>query len=101
MTREEYEKIVKNSLSFREMDGLTQSQILAAVGEEMERYITMFQQEADLLREAYGNFQKESDQVVLDYKVSVQKDKKEKLTAKEGAARSKEIDKAEDLLKKL
>lgn len=101
MTREEYQQLVRSALSFKEMSAGIQARILAAEGEEMEKYISMFEEEKKLMAQAYQTFQKETDQIVVDYKVGVQKDKRAKLVSAESGTRSKEIDKAEDLLKKL
>jgi hypothetical protein len=101
MTREEYEKLVKSCASFREMLPEVQARILAAEGEEMERYIAIFQEEQTLMAQAYQNFEKETDQIVLDYMTGVQKEKRQKLVAQESGARRAEENRAEDLLKKL
>lgn len=101
MTREEYEKLVRSCASFAEMPAGAQERILAAVGEEMERYIAIFQEEQQLMAQAVEDFQKETDQIVLDYKTGVQKEKRAKLVAAESGVRRREEDRAEDLLKKL
>jgi hypothetical protein len=101
MTREEYEKLVKSSLSFREMDRLTQERILAAEGEDMESYIKLFLEEKELMVKAYRNFQNESDKVVVDYIAQVQKKKHEKLAAAEESVQKKDDDRAEELINKL
>lgn len=101
MTHEEYEQLVKSAASFGEMSADVQSRILAAEGEEMEKYIRIFTEEKALLAKAYQNFQAETDKVVLDYKAGVQKDKRRKLAAAESGVQRSEESKAEDLLKKL
>lgn len=101
MTREEYEKLVKSSFSFKEMSPGVQAAILAAEGEEMERYIKMFQEEQQYLTQAYQDFQKETDKIVTDYKTEVKKDKKEALVKKEEKVQSKEEKAAEKLLNNL
>lgn len=101
MTREEYEKLVRSCASFREMLPEVQARILAAEGEEMERYIAIFQEEQTLMAQAYQNFQKETDQIVLDYRTTVQKEKRNKLVAAESGVRRAEENRVEDLLNKL
>lgn len=101
MTREEYEKLVKSCASFHEMLPEVQARILAAEGEEMERYIAIFQEEQTLMAQAYQNFEKETNQIVLDYMTGVQKEKRQKLVAAESGVRKREEHRAEDLLNKL
>lgn len=101
MTREEYQQLVKSAVSFQEMSAEIQARILAAEGEEMDKYIQMFEEEKELMAKAYQSFQQETDKIVVDYKVGVQKEKRDKLAAAESGTHDREISKAEDLLKKL
>lgn len=101
MTKEEYEKLVKSAFSFKEMSPELQTKILAAEGDEMDKYIKMFQEEQQYLTQAYQEFQEETDKIVTDYKVEVKKDKKEALVKKEEKTQSKEEQVAEELLNEL
>ncbi len=101
MTREEYEKLVKGALSFKDMSAGMQAAVLAATGLQMEKYIQMFQEEKTMIAKAFQSFQSETEQVVGDYKINVQKGKKRRLVAAETSTHKKEIVKAEKLLKNL
>jgi len=101
MTREEYEKLVKSAMSFRTMAPDVQARILAATGAEMEKYIEIFQEEMALIGKANQNFQQETQQIVTNCKVKVQKKKVAKLKAKENVAIRQDLDTAESLLKKI
>jgi t-SNARE complex subunit (syntaxin) len=84
MTIEEYTKLLEKSISFKALDEATRATILAARGEEMEKYIKIFQEEQSLLTRAVDNFYEQSEQVMVQFQGDVRKEKQKKLQDKEG-----------------
>jgi hypothetical protein len=53
MNREEYLKLLEESVSFKALDKETQQKMLMAEGAEMEEYARMFQEERQFMNEAW------------------------------------------------
>ncbi len=101
MTFEEYQQLLTKSVSFKELDEETRNKILNAQGVEKDSYIQAFQQEVELVHQAYADFVKDTDQVVTEFKEVAAKDQKEKLVKAESVAHNEELTGAENMLKKL
>lgn len=101
MTREEYLQILQKSVTFEKLDMSLQDQIRNATGEDMKSYAQAFLEEGDFVAKAYEQLVQETDQIVADFKVSVVKDKKDKLVKAESSQHNKEMSGAESLLNNL
>ena len=101
MTREEYRKLVQSTYSFSQLDADEQAKILNAEGDEMEYYVNLFQGENDTMGKAINDFRSNNDQVILEFKFTVKKDKEMKLKASEKAEKSKDDQILKKLLKKI
>lgn len=101
MTFEEYQQLLAKSVSFKELDEETRNRIINAEGAERDSYIQAFQQELELVNQAYATFVKDTDQIVTEFKTVAVKDQKDKLVKAEGVAHNEELTGAENLLKNL
>lgn len=101
MTFEEYQQLLAKSVSFKELDEETRNRIINAEGAERDSYIQAFQQELELVNQAYATFVKDTDQIVTEFKTVAVKDQKDKLVKAESVAHNEELTGAENLLKNL
>jgi len=83
MTREEYEKLVKSSAAFQEMDKDMQARILASKGKDMEAYAKIFATEQQEILSAKKELVLTTERVVQQFghiantQVSVERQKVE------------------------
>lgn len=101
MSDQEYLQLVKGSLSFQDLDANLQAKILEAKGEDRENYIRTFQEEAELMKKAVGEFNAENDQVIADFKAVVQSEKTAKIKTAENKAKVEEEKQLSNLLNDL
>lgn len=101
MTKEEYQKLLKDTFSYNQLDSVEQAKIMIAEGEEMEAYAKMFEQENETMKKAISDFNESSEQVIVDFKASLKKDEQSKLIASEKADKNKEEQTLNKLLNKI
>lgn len=101
MTDSEYLQLLERSTSFKTLSEADQESIRKAVGEERTSFVKVFQEEAEMIAEAYGKLADQTEKIVVDLKRDGQKNKKAKLINAEISQHTNEMNSAENLLKNL
>ena len=86
MTEAQYRQLVQSAASFQDMDADLQQQILTASGEERERYVRLFENEAAAIGQAVKDFQEQNEADLQGAKIAVKRDQAEQLKAAEQEA---------------
>lgn len=98
MSDQEYQQLVRGSASFQDLDANLQAKILEATGEDREGYIRTFQEEAELMKKAVEDFSSQNDQVIADFKATVQNEKSAKIKSAENKAKAQDEEALTDLM---
>lgn len=101
MTKEEYQKLARRSVSFKAMDGDQKGKVLVAEGEERESYVKMFEEEAQFVVEAFEELIDANDKIVGDFKADYLKNQRDELKVMAENAQDADVDTAESLLTNL
>ena len=101
MTSEDYQALVKRTLSFKELNSVDQARILAAEGKERDFYVKIYQEENQILQQAMLQFINESHEVIKKFKLTAKQGFVDKLKRKEAKIRQVEQNKLDKLLKNI
>ncbi|MCC7196840.1 hypothetical protein IT413_01440 [Candidatus Peregrinibacteria bacterium] len=99
MTRNEYLKLLKRSVSFGKLDLASQERFRDAHGAQMRHYAQIFREEAEIVAQAYGKLQSDTQRILSDFEFQARHDNNARISRVEVAEHKKELSEIEDILK--
>ncbi len=97
----EYQQLLQQSQSFRDLELAEQQLILNADEHDREYYTTIYQDENRLLADSDLQYQNEVKVIHLEYKFSFQKEQSQKIQSAENTSRATDNSQADQLLNQL
>jgi len=99
MTKSEYLKLLKRSVSFGKLDSASQEMFRDAQGKQMRHYAQIFQEEAEMVARAYSKLQDDTRHILVNFDNEARHDSSARTAKIEVAEKDKALSKIDDMLK--
>jgi hypothetical protein len=101
MTKSEYSKLLKDSHIFAGLPPVIKKRVLAASGEEMDRYASIISDANQMMKSAAEDLKKRNEEVVLNCRTEVKTAEKDRMQTVEKSSRREEENRGDKILQQL